>query len=769
MTYRMAEAERLAVQICNSMKNMFITPEHLLLALAAQGYITFPMMLSGGDSEELERQLKQYIEASDNTLIEGYDKPFRSAQYMEMLDIAYKAAMACGKDAIARHHAVKAILSLPDSMAAYLLRTHISNEGTFLATLPSAEGPEEDEDNEDADDIYDPETDEYVAAGDDEEEATTTVSWHSFVTCVNDETGRHNPLIGREAELDRTMQILCRRDKNNPILIGEPGVGKTAIVYGLTDRIANGDCARRLAGCKVYMMDMGAMIAGTQYRGEFEKKLKLVLEGARKEGNAIIYIDEIHSIMGAGKTDEGSLDASNMLKPYLESGDIRFIGTTTYEEYNRYMAGNVAIGRRFQQVDVAEPSADDTLKIMMGLKSGYEKFHDVRINNDVLEYAVKACAQHITDRRFPDKAIDLIDEAGAYLELHPKERKVQYIDKGTINMVLSKLCKIDAAAMTADDNSLLASLRQRILGRVFGQDEAVDQVVEAVQMAKAGLAEGDKPLASLLFVGPTGVGKTEVARTLADELGVKLVRFDMSEYAEKHAVAKLIGSPAGYVGYEDGGLLTDAIRKTPNCVLLLDEIEKAHPDIYNILLQVMDYARLTDNRGRQADFRNVVIIMTSNAGAQHAAQASIGFGGGISRGEAMMKQVKKVFKPEFINRLSATVVFHDMDRLMAARILDKKLSQLNTMLAAKKVDMTVGDDAIQWLLDKGYTTEYGAREMDRIIARHLKPLLMREILFGTLTKGGNATVAVSAGNELTIETTAKKKQEYGTEECHSVI
>ena len=454
--------------------------------------------------------------------------------------------------------------------------------------------------------------------------------------------------------------------------------------------------------------------------------------------------------MGAGKISDGSLDASNMLKPYLEGGDIRFIGTTTYEEYNKHMAGSVGITRRFQQVDIAEPSVEDTIKIMLGLKQGYEKYHGIVIKNDIIDYAVRACAQHIPDRRFPDKAIDIIDEAGAYLELHPKNRQAQYLDKAIVNMVMSKLCKIDAEVMKTEDNSLLATLKARMLSRVFGQDEAVGQVVEAVQMSKAGLIDSDKPLASLLFVGPTGVGKTEVARSLADELGVELVRFDMSEYAEKHAVAKLIGSPAGYVGYEDGGLLTDAIRKKPNCVLLFDEIEKAHSDIYNILLQVMDYAKLTDNRGRQADFHNVVIIMTSNAGAQYASQASIGFLGGVSKGEAMMKQVKKSFKPEFINRLSATVVFHDMSHDMATRILHKKLAQLQQKLAAKNVTIDIEGKAEEWLLAKGFTTEYGAREMDRVIARYLKPLLMHEILFGSLKKGGNAKIVINDNNELEL-------------------
>ena len=754
MTFQMDRADTGAIELGKKMGNMFITPEHLLLSFIDQGYLTFPLMMCGGDDFKLKKELDSYIGGLDNKAIEEFELPFRSVQYVNMLDNAYRMALSCGKEEVARHHAIRALLDLPESMAAYLLHSQIDDENMFMSLIPAVENKSDDEeDDEGIDEPFDvDDMDDYAV--DDDDEMAQPMSWRSLVTNVNEEVGKHNPLIGRTEELDRIMQILCRRDKNNPILIGEPGVGKTAIVYGLVERMIKGECPKRLCGCKVYMMDMGSMIAGTQYRGEFEKKLKLVLEGARKEGNTIIYIDEIHSIMGAGKISDGSLDASNMLKPYLEGGDIRFIGTTTYEEYNKHMAGSVGITRRFQQVDIAEPSVEDTIKIMLGLKQGYAKYHGIVIKNDIIDYAVRACAQHIPDRRFPDKAIDIIDEAGAYLELHPKNRQTQYLDKAIVNMVMSKLCKIDAEVMKTEDNSLLATLKARMLSRVFGQDEAVGQVVEAVQMSKAGLIDSDKPLASLLFVGPTGVGKTEVARSLADELGVELVRFDMSEYAEKHAVAKLIGSPAGYVGYEDGGLLTDAIRKKPNCVLLFDEIEKAHSDIYNILLQVMDYAKLTDNRGRQADFHNVVIIMTSNAGAQYASQASVGFLGGVSKGEAMMKQVKKSFKPEFINRLSATVVFHDMSHDMATRILHKKLAQLQQKLAAKNVTIDIEGNAEEWLLAKGFTTEYGAREMDRVIARYLKPLLMHEILFGSLKKGGNAKIVINDNNELEL---CKKK------------
>ena len=573
--------------------------------------------------------------------------------------------------------------------------------------------------------------------------------WHKLVTCISDKVDQHNPLIGREKELDRTIQVLCRAEKNNPLHVGEPGVGKTALVFGLAKLINENQVPDRLKGARIYGMDIGQMLAGSQYRGDFEKRIKMVMDGAAKEGNVIIYIDEIHNMIGAGRGSDGGPDASNMLKQYLEAGDIRFIGSTTYEEYNRYMAKSKGIVRRFQQIDIKEPSVDEAIKILEGLQHKYNIYHGVTYRKDALEYAVRASDKYISNRFLPDKAIDLMDEAGAYLEVHPANRQRSYVTKAVIQQILTKVCKIDAAAIKDEDNSALASLRQRMLDKIYGQDTAVDKVVEAVMMAKAGLIDDDKPMASLLFVGPTGVGKTEVARVLARELGIELVRFDMSEYTEKHAVAKLIGSPAGYVGYEDGGQLTDAIRKTPNCVLLLDEIEKAHSDIYNILLQVMDYARLTDNKGQKADFRNVILIMTSNAGAQYASQANIGFAGNVSRGQAMLAQVKKTFRPEFINRLSDTVVFHDMDRHMAELILDKKLAQLADKLSAKGVSIELTPQTREQLLKWGFTKEYGAREMDRVIGNRLKPVLMKALLFGKLKKGGKAVVKLE-GKELVI-------------------
>ena len=721
-----------------SYRHEFITPEHLLSAFLEQSPFASALNMCFCDTQELAFSLENYFTEELESVPADMDYELEvSTQLNELIQHAYLMIDYSSAEALNVPHLVQSMLQLKDSWACHILKETLEEElPEFISQLISR---------------Y-----EEVEVEDDLQTSPQEKSepWRNFVTCLNDCLQDHNPLIGREAELERTIQVLCRKEKNNPLHVGEPGVGKTSLAYGLAARIEAREVPERLLDCRIYELDLGTLLAGTQYRGDFEKRLKTIMESVRNEGRAIIYIDEIHNLIGAGRTGDGSMDASNMLKPYLESGDIRFIGSTTYEEYNRYFARSKGLVRRFQQIDILEPSIEETIHIVEGLKEKYEEFHGVTYQPDVIPYAVKASVRYISDRFLPDKAIDLVDEAGAYREIHPIPSGEQIVDKTLITDVLARICKVDALAMKEEDTTSLETLHARISAKIYGQEEAVRQVVEAVQMSKAGLLDENKPLASLLFVGPTGVGKTEVAKVLASELGISLQRFDMSEYTEKHTVAKLIGSPAGYVGYEDGGLLTDAIRKTPNCVLLLDEIEKAHPDVFNILLQVMDYAVLTDNKGRKADCRHVVLIMTSNAGAQFARQASIGFSSQITAGEAMLKQVKKTFKPEFINRLSATVVFHDMSRKMASLILDKKLGELSSKLASRQIEMELNPEARNWLLQRGFLPEYGAREMDRVIASHLKPLLMREILFGSLKSGGKTCIQVDK-DQLVLQLSTK--------------
>lgn len=717
--------------------NEFFTPEHFLLACLQDG--VFDGIVASKNIEPLCAKLIDLFENGDD---QSNEEPEPSFLWRKLESSVALHARGSQVQTLDVTHYIAALYTLEQTPSLFTALRSLGDRGTLLSALidkfSSGEGEGRGESDENPANGL-PHASEFAGGASAMDDHEQNDDWRRLVTCINDHIDRHNPLIGREAELERTIRVLCRLDKNNPLHVGDPGVGKTALIYGLAALIRDGRVPERLAGARIYSLHLGTLLSGTQYRGQLEKRLLSIIDGMAEEGNAIAYIDEIHNLVGAGQTGEGSLDLANLLKPYLETGSVRFIGATTHEEYNRYFSKSGALVRRFQTIDVPEPSIEETCLILEGLRARYEAFHNVTFAEGVIEHAVRRADRYINDRRLPDKAIDLIDEAAAYREVHPDG--TQTVTRDLIDSVLATLCKIDVLRSDDDnDHTALRNLRPELLRRVFGQDRAIAEVTEAVMMSHAGLTAPDKPMASLLFVGPTGVGKTEVAKVLAEQLGIELVHFDMSEYAEKHTVSRLIGTPAGYVGYEDGGQLTDAIRRSPHCVLLLDEIEKAHPDIFNILLQVMDRATLTDTHGRKADFRHVLLILTSNAGAQFARQAGVGFTGNVTPGDAMLAEVKKLFKPEFLNRLSGTVVFSEMTLDMARRILDKQLGVLQSLLTPRGVQLQLTDAAREWLLQRGFTREYGARELDRAIAAHLKPLLTRALLFGALAHGGTATV-----------------------------
>lgn len=749
-----------AIAYAKEKRREYVTPEMLLLIIIGYNDVyTLGFRMCGGDYKRIERDVEEYVDEYVDELQSG--DPEFSEGMNRVFAVAAQVALNSLRKEIEVPHLLHGICSQPNSYAAFFLERQGIREAELLRSIGEFGSFDDDEEDDDApDDSGEDETDD-----DDEDGSVKTDSPGSgykaagkvmFARCLNDTLKDVNPLIGREYEIDRTIQILCRRDKNNPLHIGEPGVGKTAITYGLVELIKNGNVPEPLRGARIFAVDLGSMLAGTRYRGDFEKRFKKVLADIGKEEKPIIYIDEIHNLAGAGAVGESSFDASNMLKPYLADGHIRFIGATTFDEYKRYFEKNKSLVRRFQNIEIKEPSEAETVKILQGLKPRYEQFHGVTYADGLLEYAVKMSAKHIHERFLPDKAIDLIDEAGAYRKLHPAEGdEAATVDKTVINEVLTTICRVPIEAVDSEETENLAGLEEHIKSRIFGQDEAVAQVVNAVKFSKAGLLEENKPLASLLFVGPTGVGKTEIARCLADELGVKLIRFDMSEYGEKHSVAKLIGSPAGYVGYEDGGLLTEAIRKSPSAVLLLDEIEKADPSIYNILLQIMDYATLTDNQGRKADFRNVALIMTSNAGASLLGKSALGFGSDETNSGALSDAVKRTFQPEFRNRLNRIIEFNPMNDDMAARIVDKKLGELAKLLEAKNVEFFADDRAKELIRKKGISREFGARETDRVLGNEVKPLFVDELLFGTLKNGGRLTLSEKDG-AFTIKTEPKE-------------
>ena len=755
----------------------YVTPELTLYVICRNPVFTKAFQNCGGNVRKLDNQLKTWLEENMERKEESADAPAYSYGMELMLSYALESAQNSEKSIVELPHLIHALYALPESHAVYYMQVQGVEQAALLREMTilceeiasirrrknkkvQEDIPLENRSNSDCgmdsgeksiahgnlpeEDISDSNNcspEDPLAYGPLPDEAddydTDDNFWKQYATCLNDHLEQANPLIGRQEELERTMQILCRKEKNNPLHLGEPGVGKTAITFGLARLLEENQVPAPLSGAKIYALDLGSLLAGTQYRGDFEKRFKKVMDSLCQEEKPIIYIDEIHNIVGAGAVNGGTFEISNMLKPYLAAGHVRFIGATTYEEYKKHFEKSKSLVRRFQNIDIKEPDIPDTVQILEGLKETYENFHGITYEEGVLEYAAEMSAKYLNERYLPDKAIDLIDEAGAYRRMHPLIQDMQTVKRELIDDILSNVCHIPKQTVEKDETEALATLENRLLSRIYGQDEALSQVVNAVKFSRAGLLEEGKPLASLLFVGPTGVGKTEIAKSLAEELGIRLIRFDMSEYEEKHAVAKLIGAPAGYVGYEEGGLLTEEIRKYPHAVLLLDEIEKAHPDIYDILLQVMDYATLTDNQGRKADFRNIILIMTSNAGASRMGKHGIGFQGQDVSADVILEEVKRIFQPEFRNRLNRIVVFKCMDEKMAEQITEKKLRGLQTMLLRKNVRLTADVHAGKLLQKKGISVEFGAREIERVIQSEVKPLLVDEMLFGALKNGGN--------------------------------
>lgn len=744
-TEKMKKVMDCAVRLAQQNHHRYFMPEHMVYGMTFDEDFQREYEAGGGDSERLRQELLSFLKEQAGTAGEKETLQV-TLDAQEVIRMATEQAISSSRKAVEVSHVLASLMRLEDSYGMYYMAAQevdlvevlgeLSRESLTMERGKSAEEP--------ATGVY-----HEKGEGQESETESRTERFRNFLENMNETCKKQNPLIGRGQEMERTVQILCRKDKNNVLHIGEPGVGKTALAYGLAQRIRKGQVPKPLQGAVLYALDLGGLLAGTQFRGDFEKRFKMIMDGLSKEKLPILYLDEIHNIVGAGAVNGGSLDVANLLKPYLAAGHIRFIGATTYEEYKKHFSGQRSLVRRFQNVNIEEPSKEEAVEILKGLKSGYEKFHGVRYSAGVLEHAVEVSSRYVNERFLPDKALDLIDEAGAYRRLHPLEQKTQTVNKTLIDKVLSKTCSIPAQTVERGETEKLARLEGGLRKQIFGQKEAVAQVVNAVKFSRAGLNEENKPVASFLFVGPTGVGKTELAKVLAAELGIAFLRFDMSEYAEKHTVAKLIGAPAGYVGYEEGGILTEEIRKHPHAVLLLDEIEKAHPDIFNVLLQVMDYATLSDNQGRKADFRNIILIMTSNAGASRMGKSRIGFGSGTVNMDALNDAVKKTFQPEFRNRLSRIVQFGGMDDRMAEKITEKKLKELAEKLEAKKVTLTVTSQAAEHVRKAGITNEYGAREIDRVIAGEVKPLLADLLLFGRLKKGGKCTLDEAEG-KLTV-------------------
>jgi ATP-dependent Clp protease ATP-binding subunit ClpA len=726
-------------------RHEYATLEHLLLALIDDEDAAQVMAACGVDLTELTAVVKQYLEQEYQSLQsdESAD-PQPTAGFQRVIQRAILHVQSSGKDTVTGANVLVALFSERDSYAVYFLQQQDMSRLDAVSFISHGIGKGGKQiENRPPDGAENTETQSEDKPG---EKGKKETALDQFTVNLNKkaEDGRIDPLIGRGPEVDRTVQILCRRSKNNPLYVGDPGVGKTAIAEGLARKIVEGEVPEVLQDAVIYSLDMGALLAGTRYRGDFEERLKQVVNELEGMPEAILFIDEIHTVIGAGATSGGAMDASNLLKPALSSGAIRCIGSTTYKEFRNHFEKDRALLRRFQKIDVNEPTVEDTIKILKGLKTAFQDHHQVTYTADALKTAVELSARYINDRKLPDKAIDVIDEVGAMQMLVPPSRRKKKITAKEIEAVIATMARIPPKSVSKDDKKALENLERDLKHVVFGQDPAVHKLSTAMKLSRAGLRDPDKPIGSFLFSGPTGVGKTEVARQLASIMGIELKRFDMSEYMERHSVSRLIGAPPGYVGYDQGGLLTDSVDQNPHCVLLLDEIEKAHPDLFNILLQVMDNGRLTDHHGKTVDFRNVVLIMTTNAGAADMARQGIGFGD-VSKEDASEEAVKRMFTPEFRNRLDAIVPFGYLGKETVARVVDKFILQLELQLAEQNVDIQFDKDARAWLADKGYDRLYGARPMGRLIQEKIKQPLAEELLFGKLADGGEVSVTLKDG------------------------
>tara|TARA_B110000879_G_scaffold63409_1_gene89339 strand:- start:1097 stop:3370 length:2274 start_codon:yes stop_codon:yes gene_type:complete len=730
--------------LANARKHELATLEHLLLSLVDEPEAARVMQACSVNLDKLRKDLEGFIEDELSTLVTDVEgsEAVPTAAFQRVIQRAAIHVQSSGRTEVTGANVLVAIFAERESNAAYFLQEQdmtrydavnfiahgVAKDPAFGESRPVTGSPDDDDEFTDTD-------------GDVKESA---LAKYCVDLNVKAKEGDVDPLIGRAHEVERCIQVLCRRRKNNPLLVGDPGVGKTAIAEGLAYKIVNGDTPEVLANTTIYSLDMGSLLAGTRYRGDFEERLKAVMTEMEDHEDAVLFIDEIHTVIGAGATSGGAMDASNLLKPALQGGKLRCMGSTTYKEFRQHFEKDRALARRFQKIDVNEPSVEDTVKILRGLKPYFEEHHGIKYTADAIRTAVELSARYINDRKLPDKAIDVIDEAGAAQHLVPESKRRKTIGVKEIEGVVAKIARIPAKNVTKDDAEVLKDLEKSLKRVVFGQDPALEALASAIKLARAGLREPEKPIGNYLFTGPTGVGKTEVAKQLADTLGVELLRFDMSEYMEKHAISRLIGAPPGYVGFDQGGMLTDGVDQNPHCVLLLDEMEKAHPDVYNILLQVMDHGKLTDHNGRTTDFRNVILIMTSNAGASEMSKNALGFGRDSREGEDTAA-IERTFTPEFRNRLDAVISFGALPKPVIMQVVEKFVLQLEAQLLDRNVHIELTPKAAEWLGDKGYDAKMGARPLGRVIQEYIKKPLAEELLFGALVKGGLVNVGVKNG------------------------